>query len=110
LNAKSILSNPTVAAKPRFPGRAARDKLATMLSLKEAVDRYASLAKSFGEPVALSAFNLSPEETSQLFTALDEDYHISRFLHFSCGAGQSHSINGEAVTHVAIDAEISSLL
>ena len=110
MNAKSILSNPRVAAKPRFPGRAARDKLATMLSLKEMVDRYASLAKSFGEPVALSAFDLSPEEASQLFTALDEDYHISRFLHFTNGTGQSYFIDGEAVTHVAIDQAISSLL
>ena len=93
-----------------FPRRAARDTLAVMLTLKEVADRYASLAKSFGEPVALSAFKLVPDETSRLFTALDEDYHISRFLHFSLGAGQSYVIGGEAVTHVAIDAGISSLL
>lgn len=94
----------------RFPHCAARDTLASMLSLKEVVDRYASLANSFGEPVALSAFQLSPEETSRLFAGLDEDYHISRFLHFSSGAGQSYSIGGEAVTHVAIDRAISSQL
>jgi len=81
-----------------------------MLTLKEVVDRYTSLAKSFGEPVALSAFELSAEETSRLFTTLDEDYHISRFLHFSHGAGQSYSIDGEAVTHVAIDAGVSAVL
>ena len=81
-----------------------------MLTLKEAVDRYASLANSFGEPVALSAFRLSPDETSRLFTALDEDYHISRFLHFSSGAGQSFLIGAEAATHVAIDPAIWSLL
>ena len=81
-----------------------------MLTIKEVVDRYASLAKSFGEPVPLTAFQLAAEETSRLFTVLDEDYHISRFLHFSRGEGQSYSIDGEAVTHVAIDAAISSLL
>ena len=81
-----------------------------MLTLKEVVDRYASLAKSFGEPVVLSAFQLSTEETSRLFTALDEDYHISRFLHFSRHEGQSYLIDGEVETHVAIDAAISSVL
>jgi len=81
-----------------------------MLTLREVVDRYASLAKGFGEPVALSAFQLSAEETANLFTALDEDYHISRFLHFSHSTGQSYSIDGEAVTHVAIDAGVSSVL
>ena len=72
--------------------------------------RASALAKSSGEPVALSAFQFSPEETSRIFTDLDEDYHISRFLHFSNGAGQSYSIGGEAATHVAIDSAISSLL
>jgi hypothetical protein len=81
-----------------------------MLTLREVVDRYASLARSIGEPVALSSFQLSPEETSRLFTELDEDYHISRFLHFSHSAGQSYSIGGEAATHVAIDAGVSSVL
>lgn len=94
----------------RFPRLGAHGTLAGMVTLKEVVDRYASLAKSFGEPVALSAFQLAPEETSRLFSALDEDYHISRFLHFSAGVGQSYVIDGEAVTHVAIDAAISSLL
>jgi len=80
-----------------------------MLSLKEIVDRYNSLAQRSGGPVPLSAFNLSAEETSRLFTTLDEDYHISRFLHFSCAAGERYSIAGEPVTHVRIDPAISSL-
>jgi hypothetical protein len=86
------------------------DRLPVMFSLKEVVDRYASLAKSFGEPVALSAFELSPQETSRVFSDLDEDYHISRYLHFSNGAGQSYLVGGEAVTHVAIDRAISTQL
>lgn len=81
-----------------------------MLSLKEVVDRYSALAKTSSEPVALSAFGLSDDETSRLFTGLDEDYHISRYLHFSLATGQSYSIDGEEVTHVAIDPGIVSLL
>jgi len=81
-----------------------------MLSLKELVDRYSALTKQFGEPIALSSFQLPPEETSRLFSSLDEDYHISRFLRFSSLAGQRYIIDGEEVTHVAIDSAISSLL
>ena len=80
-----------------------------MMSLKEVVDRYHSLAQRSGDPVPLSAFHLSPEETSRLFTYLDEDYHISRFLHFSCASGERYSIAGERITHVAIDPAIASL-
>ena len=81
-----------------------------MLSLKEVVDRYSALANQSGAPVALEAFALTPEETAKLFTALDEDYHISRYLHFSSGAGQRYQIGQEQVTHVAVDPGISSLL
>jgi hypothetical protein len=81
-----------------------------MLSLKEVVDRYQALAGSTGASVLLSAFGLSPQETSRLFSALDEDYHISRFLHFSCAKGQRYHVAGEDVTHVSIDPGISSLL
>jgi len=81
-----------------------------MLSLKEVVQRYTELAQESGEPVPLSAFHLSVEETVRLFTALDEDYHISRFLHFSLVVGQRYSIGGESATHVAVDPAISALL
>ena len=81
-----------------------------MLSLKQVFDSYTSLAEQSGEPVPLSAFNLSSEETSRLFSVLDEDYHISRFLQFSCAAGQRYLVAGEPVTHVKIDPAISSLL
>lgn len=83
---------------------------APMMNLRELVERYAALAGSFGEPVALSAFGLAPGETASLFTALDEDYHISRFLHFAHSQGQSYVVSGEAVTHLAIDPAIYSLL
>jgi hypothetical protein len=81
-----------------------------MLSLKEVVDRYSSLAKQWGDPVALEAFDLGPEETAKLFTSLDEDYHISRFINFSMGPGRGYLISGNPVTHVRIDASIRTLL
>ena len=83
---------------------------APMTSLREIVERYAGLAGSFGNPVALSEFGLGVKETQNLFSALDEDYHISRFLHFSSGNGQGYQISGEHVTHIAIDPGIHSLL
>jgi len=87
-----------------------RDTLAPMKNLREIVDLYSSLASNFGEPVALSAFPYSLEQTQTLFSAFDEDYHISRFLHFSCGDGPALLISGEAVTHVSFDRAILSVL
>ena len=81
-----------------------------MLSLKELVQRYAALAGNFGAPVALSSFGLSADETENAFTALEQDYHISRFLHFSSTEGKRFTISGEAATHVAIEPAIYSLL
>jgi hypothetical protein len=81
-----------------------------MLSLKEAVDRYSSLATQGGEPVALEAFALGPEETIKLFASLEEDYHISRFLKFSLGHGRLYLINGNPATHIRIESAIRELL
>ncbi len=81
-----------------------------MLSLSEVVNRYLAAAGKFGEPVALSAFQLSPAETQVLFNVLDEDYHLSRFLHFSQVAGESYLISGAPVTHLSIDSGIQSML
>ncbi len=83
---------------------------ALTMNLNEVVKRYAGLAGNFGNPVALSAFGLGAQETQKLFSAFDEDYHISRFLHFSHANGQTYSISGDAVTHVAVDPSIYSLL
>ena len=83
---------------------------APMMNLQEVVERYAALAGSFGNPVALAAFGLTVEETKNLFTGFDEDYHISRFLHFSRSKGESYLISEEPVTHVAIDPAIYSIL
>jgi hypothetical protein len=83
---------------------------APIMQLRELVDRYLSAAAQFGAPVALSAFALSNKETERLFSSYEEDYHISRFFHFSQDAGTPFSINGFPATHVAIDAEIQSIL
>jgi hypothetical protein len=81
-----------------------------MLSLRELVDRYRALAVGFGKPVPLAAFGLTPQETERVFSAFDEDYHISRFFHFTDSEGARFSINGFPVTHVSIDVEIQALL
>jgi hypothetical protein len=81
-----------------------------MLTLRELVDRYDHLAHQSGEPVALSAFGLADDETQSLFTAFDDDYHISRFFHFSNAEGKSYMIRGEAATHLFMDLAIRALL
>jgi hypothetical protein len=84
-----------------------------MMSLRELVNRYLAASGGFGKPAALSAFELSPTETERLFSAYEEDYHISRFFHFSevpePGAVK-FSVNGIAITHLALDAEIQTIL
>ena len=81
-----------------------------MITLKTVVERYNSLAKQPGAPVALESFGLTPDETEKLFNALDEDYHISRHLHFSKGERRIYRISGEDMTHIAIDEAIANLL
>lgn len=76
------------------------------MQLRELVDKYLALAGSFGCEVPLERFGLDRAETERLFSAFDEDYHISRYFHFSCGAGASYSINGFPQTHVSLDSAI----
>jgi hypothetical protein len=83
---------------------------APLLSLRELVDRYRALATDFGKPAAISAFDLSQDEAERLFSGYDEDYHISRFFHFSESDGPRFSINGFPATHVSLDSEIESIL
>jgi hypothetical protein len=92
------------------PMSAEAARRAPMMSLRELVARYQTLAGGFGKPVAFSAFNLTPAETERIFSSYDEDYHISRFFHFSDSGGMQYSINGIPATHVSIDAEIESIL
>lgn len=94
----------------RAPMSIEAPRQAPMMPLRELVDRYRSLAGNFGKPVALSTFGLSQAETERLFSAYDEDYHISRFFHFTQERGTKYSINGIPVTHVSLDAEIQTIL
>jgi hypothetical protein len=83
------------------------------LKLRGLVERYRKVAGNFGVPIALSAFGLSREETEKLFSALDEDYHISRFLKFTMDPARpeaAFSINSFPQSHVAIDREIETIL
>jgi hypothetical protein len=87
------------------------------MTLKEAVEKYQSLAAgAFGKPVALSAFGLMPAETERIFGQFDEDYHISRYFHFTLDParenlpGQTYQINAFPQSHVSLDAEITGIL
>jgi hypothetical protein len=83
---------------------------APMMPLQELVQRYLALAGKFGISVALSSFSLPSAETERLFSGYDEDYHISRFFHFTEEVGEKFSIDGVPATHVEIDPEIQSIL
>jgi hypothetical protein len=83
---------------------------APFMSLRDLVRSYLAQAGKFAQPVELSAFGLAKAETESLFSGYDEDYHISRFFQFSESSGEKFSINGIPATHVAIDAEIQSIL
>ena len=80
------------------------------LSLRDLVDKYLAASGGYGKSVSLASLGLSREETEQVFDFLDEDYHISRYIHFSNAVGASYQINGFPQTHVSIDAEIKSAL
>ena len=81
-----------------------------MLNLREVVECYRAVVAKFGDSVPLSSFGLKPQETQNLFTALDEDYHISRFLQFSFQEGTAYVISGSEVTHIAITPAIETIL
>lgn len=82
-----------------------------MWNLRQLVDKYLELTGGFGKPVALTSFALSPAETSSVFSAFDEDYHISRYLQYSnVPEAQAYRIGGEPVTHISIDASINEIL
>jgi hypothetical protein len=86
------------------------------MNLRELVDTYRQNSGGFGNPVPLASFGLGPEETIRLFSMLDEDYHISRFLHFTLEPGADKlpegvfQINGFPQSHVSLDQEIESIL
>jgi hypothetical protein len=80
------------------------------MNLRNVIDKYLAAAGAYGKSVPIESLGLSHDETEQIFDVLDEDYHISRFFHFSKAAGQSFQISGFAQTHISIDAEIQEIL
>jgi hypothetical protein len=83
---------------------------APIMPLRQLVDKYLVLAGAFGAPVALTSFGLTAPELENLFSAYNEDYHISRFFHFSNSSGPAFSIDNEPATHIAMDSAINSIL
>jgi hypothetical protein len=80
------------------------------MTLKEIVEKYLSIAGGFTFLAPLSDFGMERSEVERIFGSFDEDYHISRFLHFSQVSGTAFKINGFEQTHIAIDEEIQSIL
>jgi hypothetical protein len=83
---------------------------APIMPLRQLVDHYLALAGTFDTPVALSSFGLTASEIENLFSSYNEDYHISRFFQFFNSNGTSYNIDNEPATHIAIAAEINSIL
>lgn len=80
------------------------------MSLREIVERYLNVAGGYGKVIPISALGLTRAEAEKSFDILDEDYNISRFIHFMCAAGADYSINGFPQSHLSIDPDIQSIL
>jgi len=80
-----------------------------VMTLREIVEKYLSIAGGFAFLAPLADFGLEKAEAERLFSAFDEDYHISRFLHFSQVSGPAYNINGFDQTHISIDEDIQSI-
>jgi len=80
------------------------------MTLREIVDKYLSIAGGYAFLAPLADFGLPPAEVVRIFSALDEDYHISRYFHFSQVSGPAYSINGFDQTHISIDADVQTIL
>jgi hypothetical protein len=83
------------------------------MDLRQIVQKYKELSSEFGKPVPLAAFGLSREDTERIFSVFDEDYHISRFFHFTLDSAvqeEAFSVNSFPQTHVSLDPEIETIL
>jgi hypothetical protein len=80
------------------------------MNLSEVVKQYLAISGGYGCRAALVDFGLNRAETERTFAAFDEDYHISRYFHFSRATGAAYTINGFDHTHVSIDADIRDIL
>ena len=80
------------------------------MNLRGIVEKYLAIAGGYGRSAALADFGLDRDQTELVFAAFDEDYHISRYFHFSRVSGTAYTINGFEHTHVSIDAQIQEVL
>ena len=80
------------------------------MTLRELVEKYLSIAGGYAFLAPLADFGIERDELERIISAFDEDYHISRYLHFSQVSGPTYKINGFDQTHISIDAEIQSVL
>ena len=80
------------------------------MTLRELVQKYLAIAGGFTFLAPLAEFGLDRGEVERVFSAYDEDYHISRFFHFSQVSGPAFLINGFEQTHISMDEEIQSIL
>lgn len=80
------------------------------MNLREVVEKYLAITGGYGRPAGLADFGLDRAQTERVFAAFDEDYHISRYFHFTRVTGTAYAINGFDHTHVSIDAEIQNVL
>ena len=80
------------------------------MTLSEVVGKYLEIAGGFSFLAPLAAFGMEREETERVFGAFDEDYHISRYMHFMQVSGVAYEINGFEQTHVSLDEEIQFIL
>jgi chromosome condensin MukBEF ATPase and DNA-binding subunit MukB len=79
-------------------------------SLQELVTKYLAAAGGYGKPAAIASLGGERAEIERALSAFDEDYHISRFLHFQNAGEGGYNINGFPQTHLVIDSEIQSVL
>ena len=80
------------------------------MTLREIVEKYLAIAGGFAFLAPLADFGMERSEVERVFGALDDDYHISRFFHFSQVSGPAYNINGFEQTHISIDEEIQTVL
>jgi len=81
------------------------------MQLRVVVEKYLAAGGGYGRRARLADFGWSAAEIERIFGVFDEDYHISRFFHFTNEVGSPYfSVNGFPQTHVSIDAEIQTVL
>ena len=80
------------------------------MTLSEIVEKYLAIAGGFSFLAPLADFGMDREEAERIFGAIDEDYHISRYMHFMQVSGAAYKINGFEQTHVSLDEEIQDIL